>query len=276
MFNNREISIGFWAAVFFLWCLTKPQIRESCVSFVKAALARKLILNFSLMAIYIVGVVIILELSGIWKVGNVKATIEWTIVAAPVMVYGAISEREKEGYFKKVIRDGLRLSVLLGFIANFYVFGLPIELCIVPITAVLSGMLAASELKEEFASVRSILDALFSMFGMMLLSYWIYMVFKDVRSFAQLETLRQLILPFLMSALFLPFLFILVVVVSYEELFMRLRQFMSDSKLRRFTKFQLLRRFGLNFRKVNRWSKIYIRNRPNTEDEVLSSINRAV
>ena len=273
MLDNREISVAVWLAIFLAWGLSRAEVRKAGVNVVRAFLAWKIVLCFSMMAVYIALTVLALRAVSIWDTCNLKGTVLWAFTAALVMVFEVGMEPKDERYFRKAVTNGFKVSVVLEFIMHLYVFGLAVELVFVPTATILACMIVIAESKDEFKAVRLFLDIILAVLGFSLLGYAVHGIYSDFRSFAQLSTLAEFFLPIMLTMLFLPFLYCQAVLASYETLFVRLQFFMSDAELRRFTKLQLVRRFGLNFWGLNHWGRRLARKRPSTREEVLASFS---
>lgn len=255
-----------------MWAFSKEEVREASIGVAKAALAWKIVLCVSLMAAYVAMLVLALRTAELWNIDNLKATVLWGLTAAFAMVFGVGSITDDERYFQKAVRDGFKVSVVLEFIVNFYVLSFPLELLLVPTVTILACMLVIAESKDELKPIRPLLNTILALLGLGLLAYAARRIYTDFQSFAQLSTLIEFLLPILLTVVFLPFLYLLAIVVSYENLFVRLQFFINDPELRRFTRILLLRKFGLNFRDLNRWARHLGRDRPRTREEVLTSI----
>lgn len=272
MLDNREISVVVWLGLFLMWAFSMKEVRKSIVTIVKAALAWKIVLCVSMVAAYVAMVVLALRTVGLWDMGSLKATVLWTLTVAVAMVFEVGLTMDHERYFQKAVRDGFKISVILEFITNLYVLSLPFEMLLIPTATILACMLVFAESKDEFKPMRAPLNCILALIGLGLLAYAAHRVYTDFQSFAQLSTLTEFLLPILLTVVFLPFLYILATVVSYENVFVRLRFLMNNPELRRFTRGQLLRNFGLNFRDLNLWTKRFVYDRPCTREDVLTSI----
>lgn len=264
-----------WLGVFLVWAFSIGEVRKASVEIVKMALAWKIVFCVSMMAAYVAMVILALRTVGLWNMGSLKATVLWTLTVAVAMVFEVRLITDDERYFQKAVRDGFKVSVVLEFIINLYVLSFPLELLLIPTTIILACMLVLAESKDEFKSMRAPLNSILALIGLGLLAYAAHRVYADFQSFAQLSTLTEFLLPILLTMVFLPFLYILATVVSYENLFVRLRFLMNDPELRRFTRVQLLRKFGLDFRNLNLWAKRFGHDRPRTRKEVLTSIRES-
>ncbi len=86
MLDNREISIAVWIAALFLFAFAQTGVRKASVGVVKAAFAWQIVLCAAAMTAYVARIVFALREVGFWDSGNLKATILWSLTAAPVMV----------------------------------------------------------------------------------------------------------------------------------------------------------------------------------------------
>lgn len=274
MLDNRETAALIWLGAFATWALWKPRIRKAAVGTLRAALAWKIVLPISTMVVYVAVVVFVLHRLGLWDLGDLKGTLFWFLTVALVMLFDVNSVPKDDRYFRKAMLDGLKLSVVLEFVVSFYSLNLLLELLLVPVATIPACLLVVAESKDEFKSVRPLLKRMMAVLGFGLLVYAIHHVYTDPRSFAQPATLVEFLLPIVLTILFLPFLYVLAAWASYESLFIRLRFLVSDQALRRFIKLRLIRRFGLNFRGLNRWWTHFVHERPDTRAKVVASLHR--
>jgi hypothetical protein len=270
--NNREISIVAWLTIFLAWAFSKAAVRKAGVDVLRAALAWKIILGVSMMSAYIALIAFGLHTVGLWGTHDLKTTFVWALTAALAMVFNIGSVSDNDRFFQNALRDGFKISVVLEFIVNLYVFNLMVEIVLVPIITIVACMLVIAESKDEYRPIRSFLNTILVAFGLVLLAYSGYRIHTDLHAFARPSTLAEFLLPIMLTSLFLPFVYLLATIVTYENFFVRLTFFMADEGLRRFTKLQLLRQFGLNYRALNRWTRRFVHERPSTHEEVLASI----
>jgi len=272
--NNREMAIAIWLAVLLAWVLSHRGTRESIPGLLKAAFHWKLTACWIAVALYALLAALSLEGWGLWSVDNLKATLLWVVTAGLVMVFRVASEQPDRQRLWQSSIGGLKISIVLEFIANVYVFPLLIELVAVPLLAALTALAAFAEIREEHKQAKGCFNGLLSIAGLTLLGYGVYRIWADFEHFAQFSTLVDFLLPILLTVFFLPFLFVLVVVAAYETVFVQLKIFMHDDALRRFTRWELVRQCGWNFERAARWRKRYMLERPSTREAVRASISR--
>ncbi|MDQ8195468.1 hypothetical protein QEH59_13615 [Coraliomargarita sp. SDUM461004] len=276
MLDNREISLLFWLAVVLAWGCTHRQIREGLINLLASALKPKLVIGFVMMLAYITSCVLFLWLNGVWDSSNLKATIIWSLTAAALMVGKVISnDATPTKFFGSAVWGGLKLSVVLEFVVQLYVFPLVVELFVVPIAALIGAMIAVCETDEKFAPVKRLLNGVLSILGFTMIAYAAYRLPPEFSNFWQWSTVLSFSLPIVLTVLFIPFLWLVAVAVAYENVFCRLQFFMTDSKMQRFVRRQMYWNFGMRFYEVNRWWPIYMQERPQTKEAFKQSMVRA-
>ena len=275
MLDNREIAILIWIAGLLALVLSKPKLRKPFGGVIRVLFDRKLLICWIAEIGYIAAIAFSLWGWGLWSLDNLKATIIWFFTAAVVMTVRIGSDDPQRSHLRKAVRDGFAATVLAEFLVNLYVFPIVVELVILPVMVVLGAFSVMVDLKEEHKQLRGCRDAVFTVIGGGLLIYISYRIWHDFDRVFRAETLVDFLLPLLMLILFLPFMYMLAAFIVYEATFTRLRILMRDDRLRRFTKRALLAQCRFDFDRVHRWRKLYLRERPRSEAEVLDSIHRS-
>jgi hypothetical protein len=256
LLNNREKAVVIWLIIIFLGLLANKGIRASMLQLPKAFLVRQIMVPFILILAYVAAEVICFHGAGFWNVSMLKDTVVWFLGTAFVLFIN-INEPSKDGkYFKKVLLDNLKLSVVLEFLANAYTFSLWAELIILPIITFIAILSSVAGLKKETLQVKKIMDFLLAVAGFYLLSYVLYRVVTDLSGFATQENLRSFLLPPILTAAYLPAIYLLAVYSGYELLFVQINMSLSgDKKLANFAKRKVLRTCLGSLWKVTRISK---------------------
>jgi hypothetical protein len=217
---------------------------------------------------YILVVVLALRRLVLWTPDQMTATIFWTISVAFVALVNVNSVTEDEHYFRKSALEQIQALALFEFILNVYAFSLWIEIFVAPILAAVGGMLVITESDQKYASVKKLLNSVLVIFGLALILFSIYKVSTDFEEFATSDTLRDFLVPALLSLAFLPFIYVMALYVRYESLFLRLSFFIQDRKLLRFTKWESFRAINFRLNLLNRWAKEVVSLRPQNKEDV--------
>ena len=127
-------------------------------------------------------------------------TIFWAISVALVTLVKINSIIEDEHYFKKAALDQVRIVVLFEFIVNFYGLSLWLELAIVPVIAILAGMLGVAESDTKYKPVKTLLEGLFAIMGAVLISWSLYQAVTHLDNFGDQHHIEGLsITPIIVS-----------------------------------------------------------------------------
>lgn len=255
-FNTREIGIICWLLVLIFWAFSQKNIRNSLFGVLKSLFQRK-ILSVIIVAIIYTGLtVLLLAKIEIWEWILLKDTIYWFIAVAFVLMMNTNKATQEKGFFIKILKDNLKIILLLEFILTLYTFNLIAEIVLVPILVFIGAMSAVSELKKEYLPVKKLFDFILSLIGIFFIIFALGKVFGDFQNIITSQNLKTLILPPLLTIAFIPFIYFFVLIMAYETLFVRLSIFnKNDPDLIKFTKRKIILTCHLNLSKLNRFAK---------------------
>lgn len=252
--SNRETAIAIWILVFLLWGLTQHKIKKSFFLVVKSFFACKLSISYLAMFSYIAIMLLVLHAVGIWRMSHVTNTILWIVCVAFVMLFET-SKANDESFFKNIIKDNLKILVVLEFLINLYVFSLWVELLLVPVFAILGGLIAVAGLNKQYEGIQKGLNYVMAIIGTSFIGYALYMAVSDFNNLFTADNFQNFILPILLTIMFLPFIYIWALYVNYETLSIRLQFFVKDVSLLPYVKKKTILAFGWNLWGLNKWSQ---------------------
>jgi hypothetical protein len=248
-FNNRDWSLLIWSTIiigFFIWAG-----RARIGSLFKAALQRYIVTIFLLVIGYVYCSIKLLSGLGIWDVTMTKDAVLWTVGVALPMIKNAIKASEGKYKLKEALIDNLKLTVLIEFIVNLYVFELWLELLIVPFMTIITIMMAYSERKPEYAVTYKLLNRVTGIVGIFMLYHAIKYLVLDFKGFATIANLDNFLFPIFMTVLYLPFMYFLAIYVAYEQFFLRVdNAFRHHKPMIPFVKWSIFKKGSLNLRIV--------------------------
>jgi hypothetical protein len=105
-----------------------------------------------------------------------------------------------------------------------------VELLIVPIMVLITGIASVAETKPEHKPVKKIMDVALASFGIYLLIHALVSILSNFHSFATLANLKAFLLPIILTFLLVPYLYVLTVYMAYESIFNRLEWFLRRKK----------------------------------------------
>jgi len=276
-FNTREIAIICWLFVLILWAFSQKNIRKSLFGVLKSLFQIK-ILSVIIAAIIYTGLtVVLLAKIGIWEWTLLKDTIYWFIAVAFVLLMNTNKVNQEKGSFITILKDNLKIILVLEFILTLYTFNLIAEIILVPILVFIGAMSAVSELKKEYLSVKKLFDFILSIIGIFFIVFALGKVFGDFQHIMTSQNLKTLILPPLLTVAFIPFIYLFALIMAYEMLFVRLSFFnKNDPDLIKFTKRKIILAFHLNLLKLNHFAKESTQDLMNvkTREDIINMIKK--
>lgn len=257
LLDNREKAIVIWLLIFVIWvsyvALFKRDVRSSLVAVLKALLQKKIIMVLGAMLSYVGLTIFVLRKMHFWDISLLVDTVFWVFGTGFVLMFN-MSSREQQ-YFKNILLDNLKLVLILEFVVNLYTFNLWVELIIIPVMTLIACMSIVAGAQKEYVAVKKLMDVIMGLFGLHLIGFAVSNIFANFRAFVTLDNLRVFLLPILLTTLFLPFIYILVLYMTYESMFVRLRIGLEKSKkLVRFAKLKIFRTCLLNLGKLTEFS----------------------
>ncbi|MCG6191486.1 hypothetical protein [Maribellus maritimus] len=186
-----------------------------------------------------------------WDLAYLKDSLLWLFTVGFVLMFKSV-EAKNFTYFKNILRESLKWTVLFEFIINFYSFSLITEFIMLPVLVFIATTQAFSELDKTNIQVTKLLTNILSIIGFVFLGFSIYKTIIGFETFFSFTTLRIFIFPIVLTTLFLPFIYFLSLFSIYESYFVRL-DFMTVKKEEVKTVKKLIRRrANFNINKLNR------------------------
>ena len=270
MFNNREITSAIWLILFTGWILTKPDVRKSIFSLFQAFLQWKIVACVIAMATYVSACVFLFWLLGLWVPLMTKDAILWFMLTGFIMLMQFMTDREPKNVFRSVIRESIKLVILIEFLIGAYTFPLWVEMFFVPFVTILLMLDTFAGTSEEYKDVKKFTGWVVAAIGFGLLYFAINRAIGDWRNLGTTDTFRSIVFAPLLSIAFTPFIYGSMVVAAYENLFVRLeigRE--KPPEVKRYAKSRIIKHCGLSLKKLRELaSKSFRFNTVETNDDV--------
>lgn len=223
MFSNREIATAIWLAFVAGLTLTKPKVRTATAKVFRRIVNWKILLCLAAMALYTAFIVAGFHAVGLWRITMVKDTTLWLLFAASAIVVRIVTSGDNENILRQVLADSIKLIVLLEFLIGTYVMSLPAELALVPFITILVMLDTVARADEKNAPVARLTGALLVVVATGILGFAVSGAIGDYRNLGTINTIRSILFPPLMSIAFAPFIYVVVIVSTYESIFLRLK-----------------------------------------------------
>lgn len=275
--TTREWSLLIWMFGITGYLLLSPkfvEVQESFRELIKNLLARQIITIMILITVYVITCVYGLFQAGLWGWHQLKVTIIWYVLTATLVIFKLQSIKKDYHYFKNLVLNNFKLVAILGFVVGTYTFNLYIELILMPLLFLISGMLGIAQSKKEYKSLEKILNGILALIGFLFVTYSIYMVFFDFGKIANQDSIRDFYVPPLLTLTYLPFIFIMMLYITYENEFLKLQFFINNRWLRIYAKACALFLFNVRIVLLGRWIASLAFYKPHTISEVHKSIRQ--
>ncbi|MDO6501216.1 hypothetical protein [Photobacterium sanguinicancri] len=267
IFNNRELVIALWVVAISFYVLKSPKMKDVRKSFkrvIEAFFVKTIMSVLSLMIIYMGTIVYMLSEMGLWNVEQVKNTLFWGASVGLMSLFKLETIKTDENFFKHSVVGNLKLLALIQFVVSVYSFPLLGEVVLVPLLAFIGAMLAIAGTDEKYVAVKRLLEYLLSTFGLLVIGYTIYMLITNFGEIAKEKTLYDFIVPPLLTLFYLPFIFIMMVYSTYEQVSVRLRYSIKSNWLRYTALTCAFLLFNCRTRLLERWSSHVAKNNINS------------
>lgn len=254
--NGRETAVLVWVLLFVCYGLFQKNFRSSFLAVLKSLFQIKIVVVFIAMFFYVFLILWGLYTIEIWNLYLIKDVVFWLFGSAFILLLNNNKAIQDDNHFKSILKDNIRLVIFLEFILTFYSFGFLVEMIFVPIMffAVAMGILA--DIKTEYSQIKKIINSFLSLITVFLIIFFFYKVINNYQDFLSLNNLRSFFIPLILSFLFMPFLYLFALVMSYDDFFCRLKLFLkNDQAIYQYARVQVIKLCLLNLNKLNKFSR---------------------
>lgn len=250
-FTNRELAIFIWIGLFIVAMLFIKDVRNSVARLFRSLLSRKLQMIFIPLCVYSFLIVYLLRVFKFWDYSLLKDTIFWFFGVAFSQIF-RITNGVSMSFFKKIIIDSIKITIILEFILNTYAFNLPIELVLVLGLIILSALKPLAERKKDYKDVNSCITNGLAIAGLIMIIFSLYQTIVHYKDFFSVSSLKSILLSPILTFLYIPFLYLLAVYMTYEVFFVNLSfQTARNKELLKSLKWEIIKVAGLNITKLN-------------------------
>ena len=105
--SNREMASLFWVTVFFIFLLSKGELKQIIADFLKNLFQKPIVIILFLFLLYTTFLIWIYKKSGFWNTNLEKDTILWVIGTALILVFNSV-KAQNFSHFKEIIKDAFK------------------------------------------------------------------------------------------------------------------------------------------------------------------------
>jgi len=244
--NTRETALIAWAGVLLLFALTKAEVRSSFASTLRLIFGSVFLSSVIVSAAaYAAGTVLLLRRLSYWEGEMTRTAVVWFFGIGIVAVFN--TKRTDGRYFRRLVFDNLALAAVVEFIVNLHTFPLPVELVLVPLAFLFVGTQVVAESHPEYAAARKLIATCLTLLGLASLSFSLVYASSHFDQVATAEKVKDFLLPLILTACFLPYLYALRVVVVWQTMLHMIRFNMRENEpLYRFTRRAIVNACGIS------------------------------
>lgn len=197
----------------------------------------------------------------------------WLCIGALPSMRKAVEDAEKIRFdrFWDWLKKTFSATTVLTFISGFSSFSLVTEFILVPFSIVLSVILIRSKHKALKIITNIVIIAL----GAIFIANSGLEILRHPDSFTDSSNISNFYVQPFLSLIFLPFLYILFLLVSYENVFSRIPIFIKDSKIAAYAKSSAFTSFVFDVVALREWFRHITEKKPTNERQVQETLSVA-
>lgn len=220
IFSTREVALFIWFLVFLIFVCRTKDVRRSIIGVIKAFFAKKLILPYSSLLLYILLGVLFLSKIEFWDMSLLKDTCIWALFSG-IVLFMNINKAENTNYFSKIIKDNIKVIAIWEFVFNFYTLSLTWELVLIPVIFLFSSMQVfaeySSKKNSEQEKVVTLCKTILAIIGLGAICYVTYKTITEYELLFSYTNLKSFLLPIFLTILTLPYFYGLALYMNYES-----------------------------------------------------------
>lgn len=251
--NNREWATLVWLGggiVFALWW--KP-LRQPVLSLVRTATISLLGVLVAGLWVWSAGIAFLGQRAHLWTADLLKDTAVWAVGPALVLVYRLNQASSDPRFFRRVLLDTVKLSVLVEFYLNLRVLGFVQELVLLPVVTVVALLAQGAGNVGKYRRVKQVFDFILVGIGVALLAYVTITLVASGRQEDPWRDVRQLALPIWLTLGAVPYIYGASLLFNYQGAFGRVTWSSKDLAAVRRAKLALLIELNVRSHAVGRF-----------------------
>lgn len=138
IFSNREVATITWIFLVILGLQFNERTRKTIGGLFEAFFVNSILVVNLLAIIYSSSIIYLLYLVDFWGFFMLKDSIYWFICSGFLILISLNKAAKEKDFFKNILRDNLKLLLILEFAVNFHQFSLVTELILLPVIAFLT------------------------------------------------------------------------------------------------------------------------------------------
>ena len=221
--NTRETATLAWGVFVLVLGGANDDIRSSLKTVLGTAVKPSIRVLLATTGIWAGAIILALDRGGYWRSSMIPATVAWFGGTAIVGTFSMGGVRE----LRRLVTRTVALTAVVEFVSNAYTFPLPIELLLVPAVVTLLTMARFAQITPEFAQITSALRAIVVVVFIGTLTPTIVFAAEHANELTSTERTQEFLLPFVLTAAFVPYLYLVRMVVAWQTTLSMLKSGMA-------------------------------------------------
>ncbi len=271
--SDRELSTIIWSGLlisFFIFLsIINKEIREAGFDFIKSFFRLKLVGYQLLMLGYIAGQTYLLFRLGRWHEGMLASTLIWLANPYAMLFKDLTKDWRNPRYLREKLKGLITHTVILEYIIGLKSFPFFAELIITPILVFVAFTYAFTNGKPDYKPLDKFASWMLCIYAIIALGYSVWFLVTDW----SFDYLWGFLFTFIMSVLFIPFIFLLRLHTIYENVFMRMTLPKNHNFPKWYARIKGMITFGVNTVTLQRWCDHMVRHSINSRKDVDASIS---
>lgn len=256
--STREWATIFWLLILLICILKNTKTRKSFFEVIKILFGKVLIKIWIIISLYVLLITLIFYKTPIWSNYYIKDIIIWFITSGAIYCFNAASSESNEQYIGKVLKENLKLTIIIEFFYSTFTFSLWTELLLIPSITFLILLDTYAETKKEYTVVHKLMQVLLFIIGIWLFYETFKLCLSEYKKLDILNTFISFMIPIVYMILIIPLEYMIELYSKYEILFIRMSfKKNNDKKIARNQKFLIIRECNLSIQNVILFQKNY-------------------
>jgi hypothetical protein len=161
---------------------------------------------------------------GYWRASMIPTTVAWFVGTAIVGTFsmGGVGE------LRRLATRTVAFVAVVEFVSNAYTFPLPVELLLVPFVVILVTLTSFADRRPEFAITRAPFKVICAALFVGTLTPTIVDLVQHAGQLASADRAREFLLPLILTVVFLPYFYLVQMVVAWQTALSMLASQMQD------------------------------------------------
>lgn len=257
IFTTREIAVFIYVIFFTIFFLVNKKTRTSVFSVNKSVYNINLVVPLLIVLLYAALFVWTCTYLPFWDWIYIKDIVFWVLFAGVPVCFNAVEEKLEKHYFRNIIIENLKFAALVEFITSTFTFHIAIELILQPILVIFIILQSMADKKSLL--LKKNIDWIFGVVGFVILAFTAKIAIDSIGNIQFVDILVGLVLPIILSVLYLPIAYFFAVYAKYEILFMRMGfKEPKDKKLKIKHRVAVIKLCKLSYKKICRFLNTYL------------------